>query len=103
MWASQRGELVHPLERGEVKDIDSGRFARYFGANVAAYYDHLAVPDVACMTGSWIWSALAVLINLDPSERRHGQNPHIVVLGLVAIWDEVLTAEHVNVVRRPVR
>jgi hypothetical protein len=43
-------ELRGPVEGAGIKDVDPGIFAGVFGADVAAYHDHLAVPGVACVS-----------------------------------------------------
>ena len=55
------------------------------------------------MAGSGGRIRLAVGVDFDPAEGWDAQDPHVVVLDLLPVRDQVLTAVHVHVVRTAVR
>lgn len=87
------------METGHVEDVNSRGLAREVRVDVAADGDHLAVPDVAGMTGTGVRNLTGFgLVDFDPCEGGYGENPHVVFLCLIASWYEVLSAVHVDVV-----
>ena len=71
-----------PLERGRVEDVDAGAVARDGRAHIAAYYNHLAVAQVARVAGSRRRRAVLVR-NPDPGEGWDREDIHVAVLDLL--------------------
>ncbi len=100
LWvaARQSSELRFPAQRRQVEDIDAWAVARQILAYVAAHNHHLAVPHVAGVAGACRRIRLPLRVDGNPGEARNGEDPHVVVLLLLAVRNEVLAAVQVDIV-----
>lgn len=98
--ATEGLKFALPFEGAGVEDVNARRFTREVLTNVAADYDHLAVPNVACVPSAGIRDGLTFHINLDPFKTWDRQDPHVIILDLLSVWNEVLATEHVYLVTR---
>lgn len=98
----ERDIAVLPAQTARVEHVHSRTVAAQVLPDVPAHHDHLRVPHVACVSRPGARRGLVRRVDLDPREGRDGQDPHVVVLDLFAVGDEVLASVHVHLRRRAV-
>ena len=102
--AGEGFETVGPGKVGSIEDVETCVAAHAVGIGVVAADDyHLAIVKVAGVAHTRRRGRLFSGFDFDPGEGGYGKDPHIGVLGLILVRNQVLAAIHVDVGGRAVR